>query len=379
MRLAILSLPFRYNYGHHLQAYALQTTLQRMGHDVTIIDHEFHASNKWWRYPLSLSKRAFNRYVRGDKRQQIFVEHNLNVEDSLLATNFKQFRARYLPQRLNINSFEREIKPDMFDGFIVGSDQVWRPGYFTWNYQTSMSNAYLGFAHDWDIKRIAYAASFGFEDWQYNDEQTQDCAKLAQQFDAISVRESSAVALCERYLGVQAQHVLDPTMLLEQEDYVHIAETDSSKPTSGGLMTYILDNNVEIDKFVLNTSQALGLKPFAANSRVENVHAPIEQRIQPPITQWLRGFMDAEFVITDSFHGTVFCIIFNKPFITISNNDRGKARFTSLLDSFNLSDRLISNIDAPIATYSCIQWDSINKTRILLKKEALKFLAEALR
>lgn len=381
MQLAILSLPFRYNYGHHLQAYALQTTLQRMGHNVTFLDHEFHASNKWWRYPLSLSKRAYNRYISGDKRQQIFIEHNLNVEDSLLSTNFKQFRAKYLPQRLNINSFERDIKPSMFDGFVVGSDQVWRPGYFTWTYQTSMSNAFLGFAHDWDIKRIAYAASFGFEDWQYNEEQTQDCAKLAQLFDAISVRESSAVSLCERHLGTKAQHVLDPTMLLEQEDYVHIAETDCSQPTSGELMTYILDNNPKIDNFVLKASRALGQKPFAINSRVEDSHAPIEQRIQPPIAQWLSGFMDAKFVITDSFHGTVFSIIFNKPFITIGNHQRGMTRFLSLLDMFGLSDRLItspdeSKIDKILTT--AIDWSFVNKQWHTLRTQSISFLTKAL-
>lgn len=380
MHLAILSLPFRYNYGHHLQAYALQITLQRMGHDVTLLDHEFYASNKWWHLPLSLSKRAFNRYVRGNKSQRIFIERELNHDHHLLSTHFTEFRNKYFPNRLNINSFEKDIKPEMFDGFIVGSDQVWRPGYFTWTYQTSMSNAFLGFAREWDVKRIAYAASFGFDNWQYNDQQTSECAELCQKFDAISVRESSGVRLCQQYLHIKSQHVLDPTMLLDQDDYIHLVRSYSTISFSGDLLTYILDSNQQADKIVKKISQALNLKASAANSLVENPHAPVEQRIQPPIEQWIRAFMDAKFVITDSFHGTVFCIIFNKPFLTLVNKNRGIARFTSLLESFNLLSRLVINthFEIKIEDLMSIDWNSVNQKRKVLRQYSLCFLKDSL-
>lgn len=79
------------------------------------------------------------------------------------------------------------------------------------------------------------------------------------------------------------------------------------------------------------------------NSKVENKKAPLQERIQPSVEQWLRGFYDAEFVVTDSFHACVFSILFNKPFIAIENEDRGTSRFTSLLSMFGLKDRLITD------------------------------------
>ncbi len=379
MKLAILSLPFRFNYGHHLQAYALQKTLQSLGHDVTLLDHEFYASNKWWRLPLSLSKRAFNRFVRGNKSQRIFIERELNHDHHLLSTHFTEFRNKYLPNRLNINSFEKDIKPEMFDGFIVGSDQVWRPGYFTWTFQTTFDNAFLGFARDWDVKRIAYAASFGHEDWMYNKEQTRVCAELAQAFDAISVRESSGVILCKEHLHIVAEHVLDPTLLLDEDDYTYLVKSYDTHPSFGNLMTYILDKNTNTEHFIQLLTKSRDLKPFISNSRVEDHHAPIEQRIQPPIEQWLRGFIDADFVITDSFHGTIFCIIFNKPFITLANPDRGLSRFTSLLQLFGLQERLLTRttLVTPDKLHP-INWDRVNEIRESKKRDSLKYLSRAL-
>jgi exopolysaccharide biosynthesis predicted pyruvyltransferase EpsI len=102
----------------------------------------------------------------------------------------------------------------------------------------------------------------------------------------------------------------------------------------------------------------------------------IEDCIFPPATAWLRGFMDAEFVVTDSFHGTVFSILFNKPFIAIGNQDRGLARFSSLLKLFNLENRLIqtsTDIDDKLL-HEKINWEKVNAILREKKEQSLRFL-----
>ena len=87
----------------------------------------------------------------------------------------------------------------------------------------TLANAYLAFAKDWkQIKRIAYAASFGTDKWEYTLEETRECAALLKLFDAVSVREASAVQLCKNYFQIKAVHLLDPTLLLSKEDYLSL-------------------------------------------------------------------------------------------------------------------------------------------------------------
>ena len=101
----------------------------------------------------------------------------------------------------------------------------------------------------------------------------------------------------------------------------------------------------------------------------------IQKCIFPPIEQWIKGFMDADFVVTDSFHGTVFSIIFNKPFVAIVNKERGAARFTSLLNMFGLSDRLVYSIDDIEKIYSkSIDYDHVNDVLRSKRIESLEFI-----
>ena len=148
-------------------------------------------------------------------------------------------------------------------------------------------------------------------------------------FDAVSVRESSAVELCEKHFDTSAMHVLDPTMLLDTSDYIKLFEEANTPQSPGSLMCYILDENKEKQEVISCIEQTLHLKSFSVNSKYEVADAPLEERIQPSVEAWLRGFNDAEFVITDSFHACVFSILFEKPFIVYGNKNRGMARFNS--------------------------------------------------
>lgn len=144
------------------------------------------------------------------------------------------------------------------DAYVVGSDQVWRPVF-----SPCITNYYIDFDQRDHIIRIAYAASFGVDTWEYDRQAQQVCAGYAKKFDAISVREDSGVTLCRNYLGVAAEHVLDPTMLLRREQYEKLATDRHALASRGNLLTYILDPSPEKSTIVGNVSRKLGLTPFS--------------------------------------------------------------------------------------------------------------------
>lgn len=345
MRIGILTLPLHTNYGGMLQAYALQTVLERMGHEVKLLNRLHYRRLAPWRLPFAYTKRFIRKYML---RENIHIrqEWYFNRTYPIISQHIRTFVDKYIKCQ-NINDLTGVQEKD-FDAIIVGSDQIWRP-----SYNKKIEDAYLGFARRWSIKRIAYAASFGTDEWQYTVKQKNICSGLLRRFDAVSVREESGVTLCRKYLGVDAQHVLDPTMLLEADDYVRLIKNACVPQSKGNLLTYILDETLEKKSFIARIAQDKGLTPFQVNNpKVNDINVSADQRIQPSVEQWLRGFYDAKLVITDSFHACAFSIIFNKPFIAIGNKERGMARFLSLLRMFRLEDRLITvltgNIDIPL-------------------------------
>ena len=374
MKIGVLALQLRYNFGGILQAYALQKTLKELGHDAVHIDQcKYVSLGPWYKkYPIYL-KRAIQKYLLGENlivRADVAINNKIKI----IATHTEPFIEKYI-KRIFTKDFSN-LKEKNFDAFVVGSDQVWRPIYFF----SAIENAYLDFAKEWDIKRIAYAASFGTEDWEYTDEQTANCATLLKRFNAVSVRESSAVKLCNEKLGVNAQHVLDPTMLLEKEDYIKLFEETDTNKSAGNLFCYILDENTEKATIIDKVSKEKGLTPFHVNSKYEDSDAPLEERIQQPVEKWLRAFYDAEFVVTDSFHACVFSIIFNKPFIVYGNRERGFARFESLLKLFGLEERLVcSPNEINKALNRPIDWNNVYRIHTEWKESSISFLINNLK
>ena len=339
MRIGIITLPLKYNYGGILQAYALEEVLKREGH---IVEH-IELKKKNYLLPirtryLVYAKRFVLKYLLG-KKIHVLQESYLHNTQSLITQNTQKFINNYLSIR-KVCSFE-EIKETDYDAFIVGSDQIWRAEYIC---KANNFAPYFDFTSSWDKIRLAYSCSFAFNEWRYSDEATKKAKNLVKHFNAVSVREKSGVELCRKYLDIDAIHLIDPTMLLTLEDYVNLVKDSGLPPCEGNLMTYILDENDNIVSFVDKVADACHLKKFRANSHVEDIQADVKNRIQPPVEKWLRSFMDAKIVITDSFHACVFSIIFNKPFICLGNTSRGMDRFYSLLDMFNQRWRLITDL-----------------------------------
>lgn len=362
MKIGILTQPLHANYGGILQNYALQQVLKQMGHEVWTID---------WGNGSGLRETLYRMKVR--------VLHTLlpykfpplrykpnDKERAIIQRNTNHFINTYINHTEVVHSYEgfgSQAEKGKYDVYVVGSDQCWRPCY-----NAFLSSMFLDFVHDKQVKRIAYAASFGTDKWEFTPQQTAVCAPLAKKFDIVTVREDSGVKLCKQHLGVDAVHVLDPTMLLTKEDYIQLIEKEKEPKYDGTLFNYILDPDTKKSAFIQKVAKSKGLKAFQVLPKCQtetrtkdDVKNRIEDCVFPGVTTWLRAFMDAEMTIVDSFHGMVFSIIFNKPFWAIGNVSRGMSRFTSLLRMFHLEDRLLETDHLDNVDFSKpIDWIMIN-------------------
>lgn len=360
MEIGIVTQPLFANYGGFLQNYALQKVLKRMGHEPITID--YFPYRIIFIHMLFVFKTLFLCLL--GKRTITDVKSSLKVRKR--SERNEEFVCRNITTTIPVGYYGGNIVSKYkLKAVITGSDQVWRPKYNLF----CLKDTFLGFVKDKRVRKIAYAVSFGNDNWEFSNRQTKGCSILAKQFNAISVRENSGIELCEKYLDVKAVEVLDPTLLLDKEDYIELCK-DIPICNEQFLAAYVLDVDKNKSEFIqkIADEQQLPLKIFSAGKYSKLT-----------IEEWVAMFRDAEFIITDSFHGTVFSIIFNKPFISLSNSDRGNTRFVSLLKNLDLSNRLIK--EDSIVSYnqiSNINWTQINKKLNVLKKSSLEFLLKSL-
>ena len=355
MKLGILTQPLIANYGGILQAYALQRTLKSFGHDAIMIQrHDF--------IPIDVKIKRIILFLMG-KGKHIFGLRSGDIAGLSPTSSF--IRNEIIPKTKVVYStkaLDRLCKKMSLEGYVVGSDQVWRP-----QYTPCIYDYFLEFVKDKTrIKRIAYAASFGVDEWEFSDEQTVICADLAKLFDSVSVREMSACKLCKDYLHVEAELVLDPTLLLDRADYIKLASTVSNATSNHDeMLTYILDSADWKEQYASKLSLSLKKERFAAGK-------------DQTVYEWLSAFQNCSCVFTDSFHGVVFSILFNKPFWVVINKERGRTRVDSLLTIFDLKSRIIEN-DTDLDSIGDIDWDSVNRKREEMKVLSLDFLKKALK
>tara|TARA_R110002020_G_scaffold185352_2_gene382909 strand:+ start:789 stop:1946 length:1158 start_codon:yes stop_codon:yes gene_type:complete len=382
MKIGILTQPLHVNYGGLLQNFALQKVLKDRGHDVWTVDLPFSKGN----FIKNLISKMYRSILYGNQSKTLKPSSS---QSKIISQNTDQFIERYIQRTEHISSarYLGSLNKYQFDAYIVGSDQVWRP-----KYSPNIFSFYLDFLPDKNkCKRISFAASFGVDFWEYSKKQTNKCKELVNKFDAISVREISAIELCKLHLNVDASCVLDPTLLLQKEDYeALIIDYDKTlnsldftqKNEKGSLMMYVLDRDDDKVSMVKQVTERLNLIPNSIMPKAvfsDKTRDNIEKCIYPPVTDWIKGFKDADFVITDSFHGTAFAIIFNKPFIAIGNEGRGLSRFQSLLKMFGLESRLITkSSELNEELFKPIDYSKVNHKHAALKMKSITFLEKAL-
>ncbi|PKH80807.1 polysaccharide pyruvyl transferase family protein [Psychrobacter sp. 4Bb] len=368
--------PLGKNYGGIMQAFALQKVLKDKGYEVITIDYN-HKSPKYVYSKARLAYRSAKK-MAGKRKAPINLENQINQ----LTEGNRKFIDKHILQSEYIDNdknLKKHFKKNRYDAVIVGSDQTWRP-----KYSPNIYNFYLQFLKGKkNIKRIAYASSFGVDNWEYSVEETKKCTKLAKLFDAISVREQSGVDLCKEYLGVDSELVLDPTLLLEKEDYLSLIGSRYKQGKNEGVFTYFLDKNADKNKAAEHIAQEISTHVYscqAKHSLGDLSSNNLEDYKLPAVQDWLASFANAEFVLTDSFHGMVFSIVFGKPFLVIVNEKRGSARFKSLLNKLDGLDYLVND---PLEIINGLKdtknTESFSSTKLLsLKKSSLYFIAESL-
>ena len=373
-KIAILTLPLHSNYGGLLQAFALQKALTSLGHESLLINNET-SNYPNWRKRISFVKQKVFQLIKGGS--VIRPDLTSKKDKKIIGAHSAKFVEQYINKTglvPAIFNFE-DVKSYNFEGYIVGSDQVWRP-----NYTPSIATYFYDFLKsNSSVKKISYAASFGVDQWQYSSKETENCAMLAKMFDAVSVREDSGIDLCANFLNVASVKVLDPTLLIPKSDYENLVEKAQLIKPTGKLFTYILDRSPANRNMEEKAASYLKTTHFTAMPRKDMLNLSsenIKEFIFPPVEEWINGFMSADYIITDSFHGTLFSIIFNKRFISIGNKKRGLSRFNSILTLLGLEHRLLLNVEEfnPELLIQDIDWTQVNEKLSVEKEYSLKFL-----
>lgn len=376
MKIAILTQPLHTNYGGILQAYAVQKILRDMGHDVVTLDARCKPRKKLSPFvQFRTFVATMIRWLLGRIQiKDIFWPCNNSLRNRMLIqASMNAFISKILklsPIIQTDDDIKKYVEEQGFDAFVVGSDQVWRP-----IYSPNIGWFFLNFlAEESRVRRIAFSASFGTSDWEFSKELTDYLKPFAKKFDAISVRETSGVDLCKKYLDVQAIQVLDPTMMLTVEDYVKLVNMDKSNTQSvdNFIFSYVLDDDENKQKMIEDISKILQYPILSFSER--GSYGPYASKRKAlkqapkPVAQWLRGFQEAECVVTDSFHGTVFSILHHRPFVVVANNGRGIARIETLLRTFGLEERLVESTTDFEKEWllSGIYWDNVD---VILNKK----------
>ena len=367
MEILILTQPLHTNYGGLLQAYALQQILKGMGHDVVTdrlgVVRKLPLWNRALRFLYHAVQFCILKNYSYYPYRYLFVSFDKESKAKRsISINTERFVNTHI-DTIDLLTRSNESVIDavrQFDAIVVGSDQVWRAT------MSDIPTYFLSFTKAINVKRIAYAASFGTDDLnEYSKMDMKIASESIKLFDAVSVREKSGVHLCRDYFKMDAVHVLDPTMLLSKDDYLKLIEEEDKPCSENILLTYVLDRTQEKNDIIQRVGEALHLTS-CENGAVKYfsnvVESNVSECIYPSVSRWVAGFRDAQFVVTDSFHGTVFSIIFNKPFVAILNSKRGSSRFISLLSVLGLENRLISTTNDLLEEHlKPIDYTEVNK------------------
>lgn len=269
------------------------------------------------------------------------------------------------------------------DSYVVGSDQLFKPVLDLDAY------SYLPFARK-DKLKIAFATSFGDESYRCGYERMHKNKQLLQQFDRMALRETPQ-NLVENVFELDAVEVIDPTLIVPSEEFYKLAKEAQNLDTSEPyLLTYTLDPNPAKENAISYIADKLGLKVIYIPDlykrrlhRTKNIPYPSKFQIVKDYSpeEFCKLYRDATFVVTDSYHGTCFSIIFRKPFVSIINVGRGKVRY-KMFDSFGIKHRFYASPEEVYRTNAWMEPIDYSIAEKVIKQKAqfaCKWLEKALR
>ena len=301
------------NYGGILQQYALLKSLEALGHEAVVLRREPNDG-------------CLKRTVRGLLEGLGLRRRSSARKDEPAIREFVEKELPFSAPVVSGAQFRRLCRRESLDALVYGSDQIWRRA-FALRYGFD----YFGASTPESVRQIAYAPSFGLDEWQFTAAETARLRRLLSRFAAVSSREQSGVRLIGDNLGIAAELVCDPTLLPGADFYDRLA--GPARRTGEYCFVYWLGDTASMDGAVSVFREGHpGFEVVAVNLR--------ERRPLPGIGEWLALIRDAGYVITDSFHGTVFSLLFSRQFEVHCNKSGGYDRILTLLGQIGLEDKL---------------------------------------
>lgn len=370
MKLGIITFHSAINYGAVLQTYALQEKCKEYTHNSYVINYcPKYIDGNYSFIPLNydvkgnkilkisqlkrLINNIYNMKTFSVKKKKIqgFVKNNLNLTSKIICRN--------------------EMEKLDLDYVICGSDQIWNP-----EIANGLDKMYFGNINNYkEPVRIAYAASIGKS--EIDNKYINEFSTLMKGMKHISVREKNSIKSLNILSDVEIQNVLDPTLLVDCKVWDKFITKKISRENY--LLIYKMENNPYIDELANKISKELNLKIIEIGSKNVKYKVSHELKCDLGIEEFLSYFYNAEFILTNSFHGTAFSVIFNKSFYSILHSTLG-LRIKDLLEDLELKDRIIDpeNENLEYKDFNSINWKKSNLLLDNLKKKSNDFIKDAL-
>ena len=340
MKVAIVTLIDYYNQGNRLQNYALQEKIKELGHEVDTLG-VFALRGLYGAVEFSMHI-FFTPLYKRMKKNKILS----NQTQKLIAVD------NYSKKKLN------ELGKK-YDAVVIGSDQVWNPQYLDYPY------VLFGFFADKE-KCMSYAGSFGVSKIAKN--RFKQYKKGLGHIPYISVRENEGSALVKEIVGENAPVVLDPTLLLTKEEWMKYAKPYPNKPKKY-LLTYSLMPKKKVNRYIKKLQKETGLE-------VVNLNRGRDKHFIHTSAEFIDLFLNAEVIVTNSFHGHAMSIALEKPFISFISKKSTSSRVYSLLKNLGLENRTSDKIKKE--EYFTLDYTDVNKKLAKKREESLAFLKKSL-
>lgn len=366
MRIGILTFHYAHNYGAVLQAFALKTYLTRQGHDVKIINYRNKtiASKYSERMKSGIPLKHLYRLNLLKRELNFLLNRPYAMKDWILqCRNFKQFIERYLLDTeviFNTSGFNEQ-----YDILITGSDQVW-----TSQLTGGLDKFYL---LDFEFRgyKVSYGASIACGYIPIKEVDT--FRKCLKNFKYISTREKTLSDSIQEKLLLNSEIVLDPTLLLNKEEYITLAQECKLPPQRKPyIFVYFVQEDTNMHNMALEYATKLGCCVIELHYYIKKGFDTSYQHAYYGPNEFLNGMLNADFILTNSFHGTIFSIIFEKQFFSVYEQN---PRIQNLLDSLNISERHISEYK-PLDYVSDIDYNTLYYKLESMRKKSVDFLAK---
>ena len=259
-----------------------------------------------------------------------------------------------------------EIKKNDYDILMVNSDQTWRKKYLKIFYDF----AFLYFARNWKTYKFIYGASLGSSIWKFSQKDEEIAKSCLKSFKGISVREKGAVNRIKKHLGIEPIFVMDPTLLIDTKYYLNLINDYKYKKfqNKNFIFTYFLSEKKEINNFIRDSSVSLNYSIYQ-----------VKQNHKNSVKKFLYGIYNCKAVVTNSYHGTIFAIIFKKPFVSFIYKHGNNDRFDSLKKIFNIGNRIIEYKKKPSVNLLKTPLKINQNLLKSLKAKSINYLKETLK